>query len=208
MNWTTLTRRATGIRPLCVLAGFAVGGGGIGAVAAAAAAGAADWPQWGGPNRDHVSKETGLLKEWPDDGPKLLWQAKGLGAGYAAVAVAGDMLYTLGEDASSSHLHALNAKDGTIAWSTKVGKVGGISPQFARYFGPRATPTVDGDRIYVLGQWGDLLCVSGKDGKEVWRKNLITEFKGQIMAPSLWDYSESPLVDGDRVVVTPGGAEG
>lgn len=197
MNWITSTRRGTDVRTLCVLAGLAICGG---------AASAADWPQWGGPNRDHVSTETGLLKEWPDDGPKLLWQAKGLGAGYAAVAAVGERLYTLGEDASSSYLHAINAKDGKIAWSTKVGKVGGSSDSFARYFGPRATPTVEGDRIYVLGQWGDLLCVSAKDGTEVWRKNLFADFKGKIM--SVWDYSESPLVDGDRLVVTPGGAEG
>ena len=167
----------------------------------ATAASAADWPQWRGINRDGVSKETGLLQEWPGKGPSLAWQAKGLGEGYASVAVVGDRIYTMGEDDASSYVRALDgANGGKVLWSTKVGRTGG------NYEGPRCTPTVDGEHVYALGQYGDLVCVTAADGKEVWRKNLEKDFKGKMM--SGWHYSESPLVDGDRVVCTPGGPEG
>lgn len=188
-----MNRAAVRVRTWCVL------GAGLASAVAGAAASAADWPQWRGPNRDAVSRETGLLKQWPDGGPPLKWTAKGIGQGYSAPAVAGGRIYLMGEDASSSYVRALDAKDGSILWSTPVGKIGG------NYEGPRSTPTIDGDRVYALGQWGDLVCLSAKDGKEVWRKNLVDDFKGQM---GDWQYTESPLVDGKRVVVTPGGPEG
>lgn len=191
---TTMTKKAgVCVRTWCMLAA------GLASGAAASGAFSADWPQWRGPNRDAVSKETGLLKQWPEAGPPLAWTAKGIGQGYSAPAVAGGRIYLMGEDASSSYVHALDAKDGSILWSTPVGKIGG------NYEGPRSTPTVDGDRVYALGQWGDLVCLSAKDGKEVWRKNLVDDFKGQM---GDWQYTESPLVDGKRVVVTPGGPQG
>jgi outer membrane protein assembly factor BamB len=165
------------------------------------AAFASDWPQWRGPNRDNASKETGLLQEWPDKGPKLVWKADGLGDGYSTVSVIGDRIYTMGEGGGSSYVHALDAAaNGKILWSTKVGKTGG------NYEGPRCTPTVDADRVYALGQYGDLVCVNAADGKELWRKNLEKDFKGKMM--SGWHYSESPLVDAGRVVCTPGGSDG
>ena len=162
----------------------------------------ADWPQWRGPNRDAISEETGLLDEWPEDGPTLAWTGRGIGEGYAGIAVAAGRIYTMGEDKKSSYIHALDEATGKIAWSAPVGKVGGG----AGYPGPRATPTVDGDHVYSLGQFGDLVCVTAKDGKEVWRKNLEKDFKGQMM--SGWGYSESVLIDGDKLVCTPGGKEG
>jgi outer membrane protein assembly factor BamB len=171
------------------------------ALLAASTAIAADWPQWRGPNRDATSEETGLLDEWPEDGPKLAWTAKGIGEGYAALSIVGGRIYTMGEDKKSSYIHALDEATGKIVWSAPVGNVGGG----AGYPGPRATPTVDGDQIYSLGQFGDLVCVS-KDGKEVWRKNLEKDFKGKMM--SGWGYSESVLIDGDKLICTPGGPDG
>src|SRR3712207_3486274 len=108
----------------------------------------------------------------------------------------------MGEDKQSSYVHALDAATGSKAWSAKVGRVGGGSG----FPGPRATPTVDGDRVYAVGQFGDLVCVNAADGKEVWRKNLERDFNGEMM--SGWGYSESVLVDGNNVVCTPGGKDG
>jgi len=173
------------------------------AFAVAAPVGAADWAQWRGPNRNGVSAETGLLKEWPKDGPKLVWQATDLGNGYGAVAVAGDRIYlTTNQGTDNEYVAALGANDGKQLWTTKLGKVG--PNQGPQYPAARSTPTVDGDRAYALGSDGDLVCVAAADGKEKWRKNVRKDFGGK---PGMWAYSESPLVDGDVVVVTPGGPE-
>jgi outer membrane protein assembly factor BamB len=158
-----------------------------------------DWPQWRGPDRDDISRETGLLKQWPEGGPKQAWKAIGLGTGYSGVAVVGARIFTMGDMGDSSYALALNAADGKIAWKTPVGKAGG------NYTGPRCTPTVDGDRVYVLGQFGDLLCLTVSDGKEVWRKSYSKDFGGQGGG---WNYTESPLVDGDQLICTPGGDKG
>ena len=100
-------------------------------------------------------------------------------------------------------VHALAVKDGKEIWATKLGKVGANTP-FASYPGSRSTPTVDGDVLYALGSDGDLVCAKIADGAEIWRKSLRTDFGGQ---PGKWAYSESPLVDGNVVVVTPGGKD-
>jgi outer membrane protein assembly factor BamB len=155
---------------------------------------AADWPQFRGPNRDGVSKEKGLLQSWPSDGPPLEWTAKGIGSGYSTVSVVGDRIYTLGNKANKSNLVALDREKGTILWTATVGQAGNDLG---------STPTIDGDLIFALGQHGDLVCID-KNGQEVWRHNLIQEFGGQI---GPWKYCESPLVDGDNVIVTPGGRE-
>lgn len=163
---------------------------------------AADWPQWRGPERTNLSQETGLLDKWPVDGPKLEWKTEGIGEGYAGVSVAAGRIYTMGDDKQSASIHALDEKNGKIIWSAKVGKPGGGDG----YPGPRATPTVDGDHVYAMGQFGDLLCVTVADGKEVWRKNLETDFGGKMM--SGWGFAESVLIDGDQLVCTPGGKQG
>ncbi len=163
---------------------------------------ASDWPQWRGPNRDGVSAETGLLKEWPKGGPPLAWKATGLGAGYSSVSVAAGRLFTMGEIAGASSVIALDEKTGKLLWSAKVGGTGGGDG----YPGPRCTPTVDGERVYAMNQFGDLVCVEAATGQEVWRKNLAKDFGGRMM--SGWGYSESPLVDGERLVCTPGGSKG
>ena len=171
------------------------------AVAATLSLGAAPapagWPQWRGPNRDGVSTETGLLQSWKPGGPALAWRAAGLGTGYSSVSVAGGRIFTMGDAGGAQLLIALNAADGKRLWTTRVG-----APWVDEMGGPCGTPTVDGDLVYALGTEGDLVCVEAATGKERWRRRLPADFGGQMM--SMWKWSESPLVDGDRVVVTPG----
>jgi outer membrane protein assembly factor BamB len=115
------------------------------ALAVCAASAAGDWPQWRGVNRDGYSTDTGLLKQWPDGGPKLLWSAKGLGAGYTNLGLVGEHLYTMGDLGSSSFLIAINPADRKIHWKTKAGKSG--APGWGGLAGPRCTPTVDGKSL-------------------------------------------------------------
>ena len=162
---------------------------------------AADWPQWRGPNRDARSAETGLLQAWPEGGPPLAWKASGLGGGFSSVAVVGERIYTLGDLSDAQYALALGRKDGAILWKAKIG------PTWKdEYLGPRSTPTVDGDRVYVLGTEGDLFCLEAATGKTVWTRSLVKDFGGSMMKVegTEWKFSESPLVDGDRVIVTPG----
>ncbi|MEI6781517.1 MAG: PQQ-binding-like beta-propeller repeat protein, partial [Verrucomicrobiota bacterium] len=162
-----------------------------------------DWPQWRGPNRDGLSADTGLLQEWPKEGPPLLWKATGLGAGYSGVSLAGQRIFTMGERAGANQVLALNRADGKVLWSTKLGRAG--APGWGGFAGPRATPTVDGSLVFALGQYGEVICVKAENGQEVWRKHLTTDFGGPLVE---WGFSESPLVDGDKVLFTPGGPKG
>src|ERR1035438_9325493 len=138
-------------------------------LAGAVLAARADWPQFRGPNRDDLSPDTGLLKQLPPGGPPLLWKATGLGAGYSAVSIVGNRIYTLGENNDSSLVIALNAADGKPAWTAKLGKTG--APGMPEFEGPRSTPTVSGDLLVALGQWGDLAGLDASTGKELWRKD-------------------------------------
>jgi outer membrane protein assembly factor BamB len=151
-----------------------------------------DWPQFRGPHRDAHSPDTGLLAEWPANGPPLVWKAPGVGGGYSSVALGAGKVYTMGNKGDSSFVVALDAQNGKVLWSQKVGKAGGNLG---------CTPTVDGDRVYALGQDGDLVCLDAADGTVRWRKNLKKDFGGRCGG---WNYTESPLVDGDRLVCTPG----
>jgi outer membrane protein assembly factor BamB len=162
---------------------------------------APDWPQWRGPNRDAQSAETGLLQTWPKGGPPLLWSTKGLGTGYSSVAVSGGRIFTMGDLNRRQFVLAFSDTDGKLLWSAPLNTTPSYDDQ---HVGTRTTPTVDGDTIYAMGTEGDLVSLDAASGKERWRKNLTTDFAGRMM--SSWRYSESPLVDGDRVVVTPGGA--
>lgn len=170
------------------------------ALFAATPAATFDWPQWRGPTRDDVSKETGLLKEWPADGPKKLWSYDKAGLGYSGFAVAGGRLYTLGTRDTSEILMCLDAAKGTELWVAKLGNI--LDNKWGN--GPRGTPTVDGDRVYALGGDGTLVAVHAKDGKEMWRATMAS-FGGKTPG---WGYTESVLVDGRQVVCTPGGPQG
>jgi outer membrane protein assembly factor BamB len=157
-----------------------------------------DWPFFRGPKRTGVSDDKGLLKEWPKDGPPLAWKCEGVGVGFSSVAVVGDRVFTMGDLKDSCYLFAIDRSKGEIIWKLKVGKTGG------NYQGPRCTPAVDGGLVYGLGQFGDLVCADANDGSEKWRKNFKNDFKGK---EGSWNYTESPLIDGDRLIVTPGGQE-
>jgi outer membrane protein assembly factor BamB len=191
---TVHVRRRT--KTILLLAGLGLAGAGL--LAAPADTGQpGNWPQFRGPNRDNLSSDTGLLTQWDAAGPALAWKATGLGLGFSSVAVTRDRIYTMGDLGSDQYVIALSATDGKLLWKTRIG------PNWQdRYPGPRATPTVDGDRLYTLGTEGDLVSLDAATGKERWRKNLATDFGGAVMSD--WKFSESPLVDGDRVVVTPG----
>jgi outer membrane protein assembly factor BamB len=163
-----------------------------------ASAAGSDWPQWRGPNRDGVSTEAGLLKQWPPGGPPAVWTTSGLGKGYGSVAVQGDRLFVQGTAGNSSAVFCLRRQDGGHVWSRALGR----SLDQDKGGGPRGTPTVDGDVLYALSEAGDLACLRTNDGGVVWARNILADFGGRNPT---WLISESPLVEGPNVVVTPGG---
>jgi outer membrane protein assembly factor BamB len=159
---------------------------------------AADWPQWQGPDRTGMSKETGLMKEWPAKGPAVIWTSQGLGNGYGSMAVAGERVFLQGMTGGQSVVFALNRADGKVAWFKALGR----AETNDQGPGPRGTPTVDGDRLYVLTENGDLACLK-IDGSVVWQRNILKDFGGRQLR---WLISESPLVDGPHLIVSPGGS--
>ena len=159
---------------------------------------AAEWPQWRGPARDGVSSETGLLAAWPKGGPRLIWRVTGLGEGYSSLAVAGGRVFTQGQRGSRQFVMAFDASSGARVWEAAIGGVFSES----QGNGPRATPTVDGLHLYALAADGGLACLEAASGRVVWSFNILQKFGGRNIP---WGISESPLVDGDRVIVTPGG---
>lgn len=169
---------------------------------------AADWPQWRGPQRNAISPETGLLTEWPEGGPKLDWHGTGLGTGYASLAVSSGKLFTLGkreevssgkqegENSGKIFITALDAATGQQRWTRQIGLTTRI---------PCSTPTVDGERVYALEPDGHLFCLLAASGEVVWQKDLMKEFAGRKMSGR--GYGESPLIDGEKLICTPGGAD-
>jgi outer membrane protein assembly factor BamB len=156
-----------------------------------------DWPCWRGPNRDAISHETGLLKKWPDGGPALAWQAQGMGVGFSSISIAGNRIYTMGDRTDGQYVLALNLADGKPVWATKIGPVWDDEMG-----GPRGTPTVDGDSVYAVGTEGEVVALDSTNGKIRWQKSMVADYNGQIMSD--WKFSESPLVDGDKLLFTPG----
>ncbi|MCX7824443.1 MAG: PQQ-binding-like beta-propeller repeat protein [Verrucomicrobiae bacterium] len=157
-----------------------------------------DWPGFRGPRRDGLCAETGLLKEWPADGPKLLWQLDTLGRGHSSLAIAGGKLFTTGDRGQRQFVVALDLATRVELWATPIADAYGE-------YGAISTPTLDGDALYVLGTDGDLFCLQTADGQVRWRKSLTKDFDGRMM--NVWKYSESPLLDGNKVICTPGGKD-
>ncbi len=170
------------------------------ALAVAPAPNSFDWPQWRGPARDDISKETGLLKQWPAEGPKKIWSFTNAGQGYSGFAIVGGRLFTMGTRDGSENLMCLDAAKGTELWSAKLGPI--LGNKWGD--GPRGTPCVDGDKVFTLGGDGTLACLNVKDGKEVWRTTM-KDLGGKTPG---WGYTESVLVDGKLVLCTPGGPQG
>lgn len=160
----------------------------------------ANWPQWRGPNRDGISNETGLLKQWPADGPPLAWKTKGAGNGYSSIVISNGKLYTMGLRGDREFIVAFDVATGKEAWATAHGK----AFRNDQGDGPRGTPTVDGDRVYALGGNGDLTALDARTGKLVWTKNVLQEFGGSNIT---WGISESPLVLGNKILVNAGGSD-
>jgi outer membrane protein assembly factor BamB len=156
-----------------------------------------DWPQWRGPKRDGVSVERGLLKDWPAGGPKLAWKAAGAGEGYSSFATSNGRLYTLGARGGTEYVIAYDAETGKRLWEAAHG------PRFSndRGDGPRATPTIEGDRLYAFGASGDMTAMETATGKVLWRVNVLKQFGGSNIT---WGLSESPLVLGDRILINAG----
>ncbi len=163
----------------------------------------ADWPQWRGPKRDGISTETGLLQSWPESGPPLVWKATGLGGGYTAPAIGGGSIYGAGYRGEDEVVWALDEKDGTERWSTRVAAA---YREMEYDEGPRATPTLDGGQLFMLGAAGNLVCLDAASGEVSWSVDIREDLGGRMMSD--WGYSESPLVDGDHVICTPGGDGG
>ncbi len=160
-----------------------------------------DSPQFRGPNRDGKSAERGLWSNLGQKEPELLWKAQGVGGGYASVSVVGDRLYTSGNSGSGQTVTALSTTDGRVIWSKPITSE---DPKHD-YSGSRTTPTVDGKLLYAVASSGKIVCLDTADGKLVWQRD-FKDWGGRMM--SGWGYSESPLVDGQQVVCTPGGKEG
>jgi outer membrane protein assembly factor BamB len=159
-----------------------------------------DWPQWRGPGRDGRSLETGLLQQWPAGGPPLAWKAAGAGTGYSSMVSAGGRVYTLGARGGAEYVVAFDLASGKKLWEVRNGGLYSND----RGDGPRSTPTLDGDRLYVLGASGDLSCLQTADGTQVWTVNVFRQFGGRNPR---WGLSESPLVAGDRLLVNAGGRD-
>ena len=157
---------------------------------------AGNWPQWRGPNRDGVARDTGLLQSWPEAGPRKLFTATGMGIGFSSVAVTGGRIYTMGDRRDGQYALAFNEADGTPLWATRVGE-----RHQDEYGGPRGTPTVDGNLVFVLASEGTLVALESATGRHLWSKSLTGDYGATTPG---WLFAESPLVDGPHVLVSPG----
>lgn len=160
-----------------------------------------DWPQWQGPDRNAISQEKGLLQEWPENGPSLIWKTGELGGGDSTPSVADGRIFGMSNRGEDEVVWALNEKDGSTIWVSRLGPAFGQERKQSEE-GPGSTPTVDGERLYVVGLAGNIACLQVADGKIIWQRSMQDDF-GARMIP--WSFRESPLVDGDKVICTPGG---
>jgi outer membrane protein assembly factor BamB len=166
----------------------------------AAVSQAADWPTFRGADRTDISPETGLLRQWPSAGPQKVWMNEDAGLGYSGFAIVGGTLYTMGSRDAVEFVIAIDTATGKEKWSAEAGAL--LTNGWGD--GPRATPTVDGDKVYALSGKGTLVCLNAVDGKKLWSAEMV-ELGGKVPG---WGYCESPLIEGNLVVVTPGGAQG
>lgn len=167
-------------------------------ITAAATALAADWPQFRGPNRSGVAAEGGLITAWPAEGPKMLWSYKGLGAGFASVSVVDGLIYTTGVEDKSEYVYAFDL-NGQLKWKKDCGP--GWTGQ---YPGSRTTPTIDGDRLYVMSGHGRITCFQARTGQQIWQVDTFAVHGGRNIT---WGIAESVLIDGRKVICTPGGPD-
>lgn len=159
---------------------------------------AADWTQWRGPQRNGISSETGLLASWPPGGPKVVWKTSGLGVGYSSFAIVNGKMYTQGQRGKQEFVLALDANNGAKIWETITSR----NFENDRGSGPRGTPTFDNGKLYAMTGEGTVVCIDAATGKIVWQVDSVQKFGGSVPQ---WGYSESPLIDGDRVIIMPGG---
>jgi hypothetical protein len=159
----------------------------------------ADWPQWRGPGRDGRAESPGLKMDWTTNPPRHLWSVEGMGEGYASLSVVGDRLYTTGNLPQGQSVICVDAKSQKVLWTSPMTS---DRPGHS-YPGARCTPSVDGDRLYAISSDGNIVCLNREDGSLIWKRSFVDDWNGKMM--SIWGFSESPLIDGDRVLCTPGG---
>lgn len=160
-----------------------------------------EWPQWLGPNRDGISRETGLRKSWAETGPKVAWRTP-LGEGYSGISIAQGRVYTLYSDGYDEFVVCLDAKSGKQIWRVRSDS----TFKDTNGNGPRSTPTIHGDLVYAIGGRGQLLALQTKSGKKVWQHDLKKEFNSS--GPSDGGFASSPLVEGEMLLVEAGGGNG
>jgi len=165
---------------------------------------AGQWPAFRGPNADGISPDSGLLKEWPSDGPPKLWTYKDAGMGYSGFSIVDGKLFTMGTRGDDVTVVSVDANTGMELWSQAISKDDKEGYASGWGHGPRSTPTYSDGHIFAIDPKGVVACLDAATGKEVWRKHLVDDFKGQMGG---WGFSESPLVDGDKLVLAPGGKE-
>jgi len=154
------------------------------------------WAQWRGHNRDGKSGETGLLKQWPPGGPRLLWSIEGIGVGYSSVAVSNNIIYTTGKIDSLDYLTAID-RNGKMKWQMPYGLA--CRQSFSE---SRCTPTVEGNRIYMISGQGEIVCIDAENAKKLWSIDAFNKFEGKY---GRWEVAESPLLVNEKVIYTPGG---
>ena len=155
-----------------------------------------DWYQWRGPNRDGISTEKGLANTWGDAGPSLVYQVEGMGKGMSSLSISNGQLFTIGNLGDQVYLICRDIKNGELVWKTLFD-----SSKKA----PNGTPTVDpqAKRVYAVSFDGMLVCCNSDTGETVWKKSFTKDFGG--LMESGWGFSESPLIDSDKLICTPGG---
>jgi len=165
------------------------------------------WNQWRGPNSTNHSFSTGIANSWGEEGPKLLWKVNTVGNGYSSVSLYGDTMFTMGDLDNQCYVFALDRNTGKEIWRAHIGKGGDPGDAIGRgYPGTLATPACDGETVYAMSQFSEFAALDVKDGSVRWRKNTETDLDGKRM--SGWGYSQSPIIDGDKIILPIGGEGG